>query len=159
MCLVEFRDITRDDLKAVCDLVVAPEQADLVTSNVMTMAEAQFEAGALVRAIWKNEEVVGLLAMLMPSAYTEEEIVIRRDTAYIWRLMIGSSFQGQGFGGLALEEAKRTAVDWGYTGVSLSVGGKPHSAIPFYRKHSFELTGRMLWGDENELEMICWFSE
>ncbi|MEM9061617.1 MAG: GNAT family N-acetyltransferase [Pseudomonadota bacterium] len=157
--MAEFRDVTRDDLKAVCDLVVAPEQADLVTPNVMTMAEAQFEVGALVRAIWQDETVVGLLAMLRPSAYPEdEEIVIRRDLAYVWRLMVGSEFQGQGFGGLAIEEAKRTAADWGYPGVSLTVGRKPRSAIPFYRKHGFEFTGRTLWGDENEHEMICWSS-
>lgn len=158
--MVEFRDVTRDNLKAVCSLVVAPEQVDLVTPNVMTMAEAQFEAGALVRAIWLDEQPVGLLAMLRPSEYPEnEEIIIRRDLAYIWRLMIAGSFQGQGLGWLALEEAKRTAIEWGYSGMSLTVGSKPHSAIPFYERYGFAFTGRQLWGDDDELEMICKFSE
>lgn len=124
------------------------------------MAEAQFEPGALVRAIWRDDEAIGLLAMLRPSAYPEqEEIVIRRDLAYIWRLMIGHHFQGQGFGSLALDEAKRIAMEWGYPGMSLTVADKPHSAIPFYQSFGFALTGRVLWEDANELEMICWFSD
>lgn len=157
---VVFRKVTRDNLKAVCELAVAPEQSDLVTPNVMTMAEAQFEPGALVRAIGQGENVVGLLAMLRPSAYPEDvDIVIRRDAAYVWRLMVGSSFQGQGLGILALDEAKRTAMEWGYRGMTLTVASKPHSAIPFYERYGFALTGQMLWEDENELEMICWFKD
>ena len=160
MVLVEFREVTREDLRAVCQLAVAPEQADLVSPNVMTMAEAQFEPGALVRAMWQGKEVVGLLAMLRPSAYPQEEdIVIRRDAAYVWRLMVGNSFQRQGLGALALDEAKRTAQKWGYGALTLTVAGKPHSAIPFYERYGFKLTGRMLWDDENELEMICRFND
>lgn len=160
MLSVVFREVTRDDLKAVCDLVVAPGQSDLVTPNVMTMAEAQFEPGALVRAMWQRDKVVGLLAMLRPSDYPEDQdIVIRRDVAYVWRLMVGRNFQGQGYGILALDEAKRTAIEWGYHGMSLTVGSKPHSAIPFYERYGFVLTGRALWEDENELEMICWFED
>lgn len=158
--MVEFREVTRADLAAVCDLVVAPEQSDLLTPNVMTMAEAPFEPGALVRGMWQGDTVVGLLAMLRPSAYPEEvDIVIRRDAAYVWRLMVGEGFQGQGLGYLALDEAKRTAVEWGYGGMTLTVAGKPHSAIPFYEKFGFAMTGRMLWEDDNELEMVCWFKD
>ena len=108
---VEFRQITRDELRAVCDLVVAPHQSDLVTPNVMTMAEAPYEPGALVRAMWQGDQVVGLLAMLRPSAYPEDEdIIIRRDAAYVWRLMVGQSFQGQGLGILALDEATHFSI-------------------------------------------------
>jgi len=125
----------------------------------MTMAEAPFEAGALVRALWQGENVVGLLAMLRPSAYPEEEgIIIRRDTAYIWRLMVGQGYQGRGLGRMALDEAQRTAKSWGYGGMTLTVASKPHSAIPFYERYGFALTGRMLWEDENELEMVYWFN-
>ena len=155
---IAVREVTRDDLEEVCALVVAPEQKDLVTPNVMTMAEAQFEAGALVRALWQNEQAVGLLAMLRPSSYpVDEDIVIRRDAAYIWRLMIGKDFQGQGLGTIALDEAKKTAMEWGYSGMSLTVGGMPHSATPFYERYGFALTGRRLWDDDNELEMVHWF--
>ena len=143
-----------------CDLAVGPEQVSLVTQNVMTMAEAQFEPGALVRAVWRDDEVVGLFAMLRPSAYPEDEdIIIRRDLAYLWRLMIGGDFQGHGYGALAVREAKRIALEWGYPGVSLTVADKPHSAKGFYESLGFSLTGRMLWDDANELEMICWFSD
>ena len=156
--MVEFRRVTRADLAEVCKLVVAAEQSDLVSPNVMTMAEAQFEPGGLVRGIWRDDQVVGLLAMLRPSAYPEEtDIVIRRDAAYVWRLMVGGDFQGQGLGKMALDEAKRTAVEWGYRGMTLTVASKPHSAIPFYESYGFEKTGRILWGDDNELEMVLWF--
>jgi diamine N-acetyltransferase len=157
--MIEFRKVAQDDLDAICALVVAPEQADLVTPNVMTMAQAQFEPGALVQAIWQDGMPVGLLAMKRPSAYpVEEDIIIRRDLAYVWRLMIGKDFQGRGLGYAALEEAKRRSIEWGYSGMSLTVSNQPHSAISFYEKYGFKLTGRKLWNDDNELEMIHWFT-
>ena len=157
--MITLREVTREDLHDVCALVVAPEQKERITPNVMTMAEAQFEAGALVRGIWRKGQAVGLLAMMRPSAYpVREDIAIRRDAAYVWRLMIGKDFQGQGLGTIALDEAKRTAREWGYHGMSLTVGDMPHSAIPFYAHYGFALTGRKLWDDENELEMIHWFA-
>jgi diamine N-acetyltransferase len=156
--MVDFRRVTRDDLEAVCALRVASGQESLVTPNVMTMAEAQFEPGSLVHAMWQNGRAVGLLAMLRPSAYpAAEDIIIRRDAAYVWRLMVDKDFQGQGLGTLALDEASRIAIEWGYRGMSLTVGGKPRSAIPFYERYGFTLTGRKLWNDDNELEMIHWF--
>ena len=156
--MIEFREVTRKDLRDVCAVKVAPEQESYVSPNVMTMAEAQFEPGGLVRAMWKDDQPVGLLAMLRPSAYPEDQdIVIRRDAAYVWRLMVGHAFQGQGFGRLALDEARRTAKDWGYDAMTLTAGDGPHSAIPIYQRYGFELTGRRLWDDDGELEMICKF--
>lgn len=158
--MVELRQVTREDLGAVCALKVKSEQDGLVTPNVMTMAEAQFEPGALVRAAWHNDQPVGLLAMLRPSAYPEDQdIIIRRDLAYVWRLMIDARFQAKGFGRHMMDAARRTAIDWDYKGLSLTVGSGPHSAIPFYQRCGFELTGRKLWGDAQELEMICWFDK
>lgn len=101
-----------------------------------------------------------MLAMMRPSAYPEDEdIVVRRDLAYIWRLMIDAQFQGRGYGACALQEAKRIAKSWGYPGVSLTVADKPNSAIPYYEKFGFVPTGRVLWGDAHELEMIWMFSD
>ena len=158
--MLEFRQVTREDLDAVCALTVKAEQDGLVTSNVMTMAEAQFEPGALVRAAWQDHQPVGLLAMLRPSAYPEDQdITIRRDMAYVWRFMVDAKFQGKGFGRQMMHAAGQTARDWGYDGLSLTVGSGPHSAIPFYQRCGFELTGRKLWGDAQELEMILWFDK
>ena len=151
--MICLRKVTRDDLEAVCNLNVAQEQVGLVTPNVMTMAEAQFEAGAWVRAIWLDEHVAGLIAMLRPSAYPDEEnIVIRRDAAYLWRLMIGADFQRQGLGAATLQEAKRKSIDWGYSGLSLTVADAPMSAKTFYERYGFIPTGRRLWGDPGEID-------
>lgn len=156
--MIEFREVTRDTLQAVCALRVSPEQTGYVSSNVMTMAEAQFEVGALVRALWSGDKPVGLMAMMRPSVYPEDEdIVIRRDAAYLWRLMIDQEFQGRGYGLMALAEAKRISIDWGYDAMTLTVGDGPHSAKPFYERHGFIPTGRILWEDWNEIEMICRF--
>ena len=157
--MIEFRKVTRDNLAAVCALDVAPNQRGLVTANVMTMAEANFEPGAWIRAVWRGGKPVGLLAMLRPSAYPQDEdIVIRRDAAYVWRLMIDERFQGQGLGRQALDQAKQVAKDWGYEDLTLTVGGGPHSAIPFYQAYGFQKTGRILWEDVNEIEMIYRFA-
>ena len=155
---ITFREILYDDLGAFCALEVAPQQQGLVTPNVMTMAEAPYEAGALVRGIWLGDRPAGLIAMLRPSAYPEDQdITIRRDAAYLWRLMVDHKFQGQGLGNAAVNEARRTAAAWGYRGITLTAGEGPHSAIPFYQRCGFVLTGRRLWDDAGEQEMVLWF--
>lgn len=158
--MIEFREVTtREELWAVCDLKVAPAQSSLVSLNMMTFAEAPFEPGALVRAMWRGKDPVGLLAMVNPSANPpDHDPELRQDAAYLWRLMVGEVFQGQGVGRLALQEAKRTAIAWGYGAMTLSVANRPDAAQPFYKRFGFELTGRQIWDDADEVEMICRFN-
>lgn len=148
----ELREITGDTVRAVCDLCVAKGQEGLVSPAAYTLAEAAFEPGAWVRAIWLGDRPVGLIAMIDPAPYPlEDRSEIPRDAAYLWRLMVAEGVQKQGLGSFALRQAIRQAAAWGYPCVTLTVADEPGSAMPFYEAHGFRRTGRLLWGDEVEM--------
>ncbi|MEL6476584.1 MAG: GNAT family N-acetyltransferase [Pseudomonadota bacterium] len=148
----EFRDVTAENVRAICELQIAPHQKGLVSPAAYTLAESAFEAGAHVRAIYDGAKLAGLLALIdtrQPCGDRE----IRRDAAYLWRLLIAEAHQGKGHGGAAIAEALRVARDWGFDKLTLSVANRPDAAVPFYQRHGFRLTGRGLYGGE-EREML-----
>jgi hypothetical protein len=57
---IELVPITDDDVKAVCDLAVAPDQAHLVAANVWSLAQAYADREhAWPRAFVRDGQVVG----------------------------------------------------------------------------------------------------
>lgn len=150
--MIELREITRDDVCRFCALHVAPDQMDLVSPNAVTLAEAAYEPDPWIRGIWQGGAPVGLIAMKTPKSYpADEDIIIARDAAYIWRLMVGQGMQGRGIGSAAIEAAVDQARAWGFDAVTLTAADAPNSAIPFYERHGFRRTGRVLWEGEPEM--------
>ncbi|MEM7508596.1 MAG: GNAT family N-acetyltransferase [Pseudomonadota bacterium] len=148
----ELREITADTVVAVCNLRVAKDQQGLVSPAAHTLAEAAYEPDAWLRAIWLGDRPAGLIAMVDPARCPADRWTeIQRDAAYIWRLMVAEGAQGQGLGSFAIREAIRRAAEWGYASVTLTAAEAPNSAVPFYEKHGFRRTGRILWGDEPEM--------
>ncbi|MEM0943225.1 MAG: GNAT family N-acetyltransferase [Pseudomonadota bacterium] len=150
--MVVFHEVDGHNVRAVCELRVAPGQEGLVSPAAYTLAEAQFEPGAWLRAIYACDRPVGLVAMIDPRA-PSDDTEIRTDAAFLWRLMVAEGHQGKGFGSAALSIAAWTARDWGFSRITLTVSPEAGSAQPFYRRHGFELTGRVLF-DGTELEML-----
>ncbi|MEM9138936.1 MAG: GNAT family N-acetyltransferase, partial [Pseudomonadota bacterium] len=68
----------------------------------------------------------------------------------LWRLMVDGRYQGQGIGGQAMEFAARISRAWGYGAVTLGVADDPRSARPFYERHGYRMTGRIV---DTDLEM------
>ncbi len=91
--MVELREVTRETVRAICRLEVAPSQTGFVAPNSVSFAEALFEPKAWYRAIYANGEPVGF-AMLELDTDTPEY--------YLWRLMIADGFQRRGYGRAAL---------------------------------------------------------
>ena len=86
---VRLEPVTQDDVRAVCDLRVAPAQESFVTANAISLAEAYVYPQAWCRAVYAADELVGF--------------VMLHDTAdepgyMLWRLMIDARFQGRGLG-------------------------------------------------------------
>ena len=135
---VTLREITRETVRAVCDLEVAPEQRGAVAANAVSIAEAYFEPKAWFRAIYAGEEPVGFV-MLYDDAEAQEY--------FLWRFMIAAEHQGKGYG--------RQALDRVVAHVRMRPGARElrSSHVPgdggpaeFYRRYGFVETGELNHG-------------
>jgi diamine N-acetyltransferase len=149
--MLERRLVLRDHVKPLIALKVRPDQPRLVTANVVTLAEAPYETGSYVWGLWDGDVPVGLMAMVHPAEYPWHQAGDDTEAAYLWRLMIGAEFQGQGYGRTAIGFALQQARDWGCPRLVASVTDEPHSNIGFYEKLGFQRTGRM---PESEVEIM-----
>ena len=77
---VHFREVTRDNLREVLHLKVAPEQERFVASNAVSIAQAYFYRDqAWFRALYAGDTPVGFLML-------DDEPAKPRYT--LWRFMI-----------------------------------------------------------------------
>lgn len=138
---VSLRGIDADNVRAVCDLRLAPGQQRYVAPSAYTLAEAQFYPDAWVRAIYAGDEAVGVLALLADAdAHTPRYQLVR--------LMIAGQHQHRGFGRAALEllvAHVRTLP--GARELETSCVPGPAGPIGFYRDFGFEETGRVEHGE------------
>ncbi len=133
---VSLRPITRANVRAVCDLRLAPGQERLVGPAAFTIAEGHYEPGAVLRAVYRGEEPVGVLLVEVESG-----------TPYLVRFMVGEGYQGRGTGraAVALLEDELRAAGWSTLETSfVPVDG---GAEGFWRRCGFEYTGRLLHGE------------
>ena len=137
---VTLREVTKENLRDIFRLEVAPEQSRFVATNEMSIAQAYFDREiAWFRAIYANERPVGFL-MLSDNASEQKY--------FLWRLMVDARYQKLGFAKQALEllfDYARTRPGAKEILVSYFPGdGGPQG---FYEKLGFVPTGEMV-GDE-----------
>ena len=131
--VVELREVTSENVRAVCRLAVAPPQASFVAPNAVSFAEALFEPKAWTRAIYADGRPVGFAMLYLDPGKPEY---------YLWRFMIAAGFQGRGYGRVAvrliadhirsLPGATELIVSW------VPEDGGPE---PFYKGLGFVETG------------------
>lgn len=104
MPTISLREITSATVRAVCRLKVRPEQEQFVAENAISLAEALFAPEAWYRAVYNDEVLVGFVMLW-------DDTLSKRPPASpevcLWRLMIGTDHQGQGFGKRVIEEVVR----------------------------------------------------
>ncbi len=132
---VSLREVTKDTVRTVIRLKVAPAQEDFVASNAFSIAEAHFSDIAWFRAIYAGETPVGFI-MLADDPDKPEY--------FLWRLMIDAHQQGKGFG----RRAVQLLIDHVKTrpgATELLVSYVPGEGSPrdFYLKLGFQDTGRV----------------
>jgi diamine N-acetyltransferase len=96
---VRLKEVTADNWRAVARLQLDAGQADLVESNVESLAESQSDPDARPRAVYAGKRIVGFLMY---------DVYQRRDKSYgasIYRFMIDRKHQGKGYGRAALARA------------------------------------------------------
>lgn len=152
---MEFRPLDHASVRPLGRLALRSDQEGLVTPAIWTIAEAGYEPGAQLWGIWEGARALGLLAMVdtrhgRPLPGDETDLT----AAYLWLLLIDQSAQGKGVGTSALDHAKATARAWGFNRLTLTVVPKPGNARPFYERHGFSATGRLLYNG-TETEMAC----
>jgi diamine N-acetyltransferase len=92
---VTLHEVTKENLRDIFALEVAPEQSRFVATNEMSIAQAYFDREiAWFRAIYADETPVGFL-MLSDNASEQKY--------FLWRLMVDARYQKLGFAKRALE--------------------------------------------------------
>ena len=138
--LVTLREVTRETVREICRLDVAPEQKGFVAPNAVSIAQAYFDREiAWFRAIYADETPVGFLMLAdMPE----------KQEYFLWRLMVDARYQGNGFGERAVDlllEYVRTRPGAKELLVSCVPGDE--GPYKFYEKLGFSPTGKMEYGE------------
>ena len=133
---VSLRPVTRQNVRAVCELELSEGQRQLVAPAAYTVAEGHYEPGALLRAIYAGDRPVGVLLVEVESG-----------TPYLVRFMVGAGHQRAGIGRRAVELLldELRARDWQV----LETSHVPGADGPgdFWRRRGFRPTGRVLHGE------------
>jgi diamine N-acetyltransferase len=140
---ISLREITKDNLREIFRLKVAPEQERFVALNAISIAQAYFDRDvAWFRAIYADDKPVGFVML-------HDEPAAQK--YYLWRFMIDHQYQKLGYGARALA----LVIDYvrqrpGAHEFLTSVVPGEGSPGSFYEKQGFVYTGDV---DEGERVM------
>ena len=138
---IEFRPITKDNLRPVTRLDVGPGQEKFVAPNSFSVAESKFYPGWEPLAIHADGELVGFIMLGQDPDEDPREW-------WIIRFMIAAGFQGKGFGREALMKAlERLMAKDDCEAILLSFEPENVIAKRMYVEVGFEDTGRMEEGE------------
>ena len=146
--MFEVRPLEKATLSSILRLEVAPEQRIFVATAPVTVAQSMFEPASEVFGLWDGETAVGLIGMIdftRPDADLVEGE--ERGNFYLWRLLIGQGQQRQGYGSQALGFLIDRARAKGIARITLTAVEGPGTPIPFYERHGFTRTGRIIEGE------------
>lgn len=149
---LSVRPVVKADLGALFDLKTTDAQRAFVAPNSVTVAEAAYEPAAYVFAIWADGTRVGLIALIDMTELDPSEVAPEDEplAGFVWRLMIGEAYQGQGFGRAAIEWAFDWARARGRPRMSVEVVQSNAPAIALYERMGFRATG-VMYGDEAQM--------
>ncbi|SOD95754.1 GNAT family N-acetyltransferase [Blastococcus haudaquaticus] len=139
--MIRLEPVTPENVRAVCDLRVAPAQEDFVRPNAVSLAEAYVHEVAWCRAVYDGDELVGFV-MLHDT---------RAGPGYmLWRLMVDARFQGRGYGRQVVEEVIRyVRTRPGATQLKVGAHRGDGAPGPFYESLGFVATGEVIGGEED----------
>lgn len=106
-----MREIDWDNLNAVLALDIEPAQHQFVATNAVSLAEAHFNPGAWVRAVYADDTLVGFVMLFdptVPGAIATDPV--EPTDMVLWRLMIDRRYQRQGLGRRTLDAVKQHII-------------------------------------------------
>lgn len=132
---VRLENVTVRNWRAVVRLKLAPEQKDLVASNLYSIAQSKFDPNAHPRAVYAGKELVGFL---MYDVWEDDGVRV----ASIYRFMVDRQHQGRGYGRAALARAlDEIKVTFGVKKVSIRYVPENPVAKSFYASFGFVEVG------------------
>lgn len=139
MSEVTLREITPENFRELLRLQVAPEQAEFVASNAVSIAEAHYEPKGWIRGVYAGDTPVGFVML-----HDDPD----EPRYFLWRFMIAAEHQGRGYGKAALDrlvEYVRSRPN----ATELQCSYVPGDAGPgaFYAKYGFVETGEVMYGE------------
>jgi len=140
---VTLKEITRENIRDVLALKVAPEQERFVPAVGDMIARATLEQDVWYRAIYADDTPVGFIKIW-------EENTIEPD---LWGLMIDRSHQGRSYARTAVELAIQEIKAHNPLAKRLCVGflAEDGNARTFYEKIGFEVEGEQTFDGWVEL--------
>ena len=139
---VTLREITRETVRTLCDLAVAPEQRRYVAPVAVSIAEAHFSPDeAWFRAIYAGDEPVGFVMLSVRPHILD---------FFLWRLMVDARHQGRGYGRATLDLIVEHLRSLGATELQTTAVPGEHSPQPFYERYGFVPTGVI---EEGEVQL------
>ncbi|MGZ4183861.1 MAG: GNAT family N-acetyltransferase [Solirubrobacteraceae bacterium] len=136
---ITLREVDQQNVRDVCDLKVAASQETHVAPNGVTIAESAYERNAWLRAIYAEDQPVGLLGLVADTATPEY---------WLARFMIAGAHQGRGYGrdAMALLVAHVRGLP-GARELQTSCVPDEDGPLDFYRGLGFEQTGDVHAGE------------
>ena len=134
MTAVELEPLTPDDVRAVCELRLAPGQERFVAPNAVSIAEAYVHPQAWCRAVRADGRLAGFV-MLWDSAEEPGHM--------LWRLMVDAAAQGRGIGRQVVALVAEHVRAQGATVLKVSAHDGDGTPAPFYLSLGFVPTGEM----------------
>jgi len=137
--IITLREITSDNVRAVCALEVEEAQEGNVAANAISLAEAYVHhEEAWPRAVYADEELVGFVMVYDPSTVEEPD----EPDFFLWRLMVDRRAQHRGYGRAAVELAIEHARARGAERILVSHVRQSTTLGRFYASFGFAYTGR-----------------
>jgi diamine N-acetyltransferase len=129
--------VTRENVRAACNLKLRPDQDNLVAPVAWSLATAYTTPDiAWPRLIYDDDQLVGfIMAAFDPDNPAELY------HSFLWRLNIGAEHQGRGYGRFAVEALGQEALRRGQHRLTVSYHLAENGPEGFYERLGFRPTG------------------
>lgn len=146
--MIELKEIGYDTLKEVIEIYDTLSDGDKkhVAPNIYSLAEAYINYSiAWPRAIMLNKEVIGFVMLGLDNYMADEH---DWPVYYLWRFMIASEFQGQGYGKQVLDLIVQKCKEEERRYLYVSCTRMDPMPYEMYIKYGFIDTGKVEEGEQ-----------
>jgi diamine N-acetyltransferase len=132
--MITLKEITRDNFWDCISLEVAPEQADFVTSNAVSIAQSKVQPECIPLAVYDDNLMVGFVMYCIDEDDGEY---------WIYRMMIDKNYQSKGYGKMVMKLLlDKIKEDSSHDKIFLGVHVES-IAINMYKNFGFEFNGQV----------------
>ena len=140
---LRLEPVTRQNVRAACNLKLRPDQENLVAPVAWSLADAYTVPDiAWPRLIYDSDQLVGFIMAVFDLDNPDELF-----HSYLARLNIGAEHQGSGYGSFAVDGLCREAVRRGQRRLTVSYHLQENGPEGFYQRLGFRPTGEHNQGE------------